>query len=277
MHYDISYRFLFLRIARLAAGRIDTTEGLWRNRATGERVPVMLSEFDTHTMDREDEERRRARMSIHNTIFSVLTTPRLDTIYYVKRRDEHINPLFGAESRARFLEVYDLESGLLRFFRRDLLAGTETTNLVGTTDIARQGREIATMLRTMSDVFYGGRNLLGKEDGFRVYVNIEGVVTPFLVTTVLSETPMPIMGRRIPALRVDVEPAPKAHGRGRNVTIWMTSLKELAARVGAPELVALAAENPSWSMVPLVADYGLAIGYMRGHMTDIRILPRAFP
>jgi hypothetical protein len=269
--YNVSYRFLFLTISRLACGTVEATEGLWRKQ-DGSSLPAALLEMAVDTPDRR-EAGRRDRMSIHNRILSVLTMPDLDSLVYMKDADEILNPLFGSESRNRYVEVYDFEGGALRFRRIDALKETVQTNLVGASDLVRQGKEIPIMLKIMSAVYNGQRAMLTHDTAFRIHVNIDGVVTPFGVVTRRDDTPVRLLGQRLPALRVDVSPAPEAHGRGRTLELWTASFADVADYTGDTFLIRCADEAPDWNMIPLVADYGLAIGYVRGYMTSLSARP----
>jgi len=107
---NLAYRFLFLNIKRLARATVEATQGRWQDHQTGAWLPAVLLEFRLDSLDKR-EEVRRGQISLHNRMISILKAPGLETLVYAKEADEFVNPLFNAKSRARYLEVYNFESG----------------------------------------------------------------------------------------------------------------------------------------------------------------------
>jgi len=269
--YKVRYRFLFLNLMNVAKVEIDCTEGKWPNAASGEWVFANLVELRIHTLD-DPSAAKRNRISIHRRIATVLDSDKdQDTIVYMKEADEFLNPVFGSVSRTRFFEMYDMQYEPLRFQRRDLLKGTTQTNLVGDFELAGQGEEVGSMLRMVSAVHHGRKPMLDENSDFRLFVNIDGIVTPFSVTTERTETPRPVLGQTHPCLRARVRPAPEAEGRGNQVYLWAVSFAELAEFLEKKELAEMTERVSDWHMLPLVAEYGLAMGALRGHLSRVRV------
>lgn len=272
LSYDVDYRLLFLRIARLARATVQSTEGTWRNQVSGEALPAYLIRFQFDTLD-EAESRERGRISIHRTILIALRRDDLDTIVYAKLADEFLNPLFVARQETRYFELYDFQPGTLRFRRRDFLTGAVQTNLAGGFDPSRQGREVGTTLRTLADVYAGRRAALTFRDAFTIYVNISGVATPFAMTTAREDLKLDFVDGPLPALKADLLPTPEAGNRGKPVALWSVPFGQIARQVDARRFEAAIPDAPDWGMVPLIADYALAIGYVRGRLNGIDVLP----
>jgi len=272
--YKVRYRFLFLNLMNVARVEIDCTEGKWPDAASGEWVFANLVELRIHTLD-DPSSGRRSRVSIHRRIATVLNSDKdQDTLMYLKEADEFLNPVFGSVSRTRFFEMYDMQYEPLRFQRHDLLRGTLQTNLVGDFELSGQGEEVGSMLRVLSDVHHGRQPMLDDVSSFRLYVNIDGVVTPFSVSTERARTPHAVLGRTHPCLRARVRPAPEAEGRGNQVLLWAISFAELSEFLEEKELAEMTERVSNWHMLPLVAEYGLAIGALRGHLSRVRVVDR---
>lgn len=273
MSYDVTYRFLGVRLMRIARADIRTTEGHWINRQTGRHTPACFAEMTLRTFN-QDEEPESCRLYVNDRIVSVLTMPELDTIAYAKWTDEHINPIFGKAQRFRHAHMYDLESGALSFRSEDFLTGEVSTNLDGAADLMSQGKNVSSILKLMSEIYYGRQDMLNADSDFRLHVNIEGTAVPFAVHTFNEEAPLRFRERDWPSLCVEVEPAREAPDiKSNGFAMWATSFRDLAARMGSDELSAVADASPAWSMVPLVADYGLSLGTLRCAMTSIGLLP----
>lgn len=272
--YKVRYRFLFLNLMNIATVEIDCTEGKWPNEVSGEWVNANLVELRIHTLDDPSAEKRN-RISIHRRIATVLDSDKdQDTLVYLKEADEFLNPVFGSVSRTRFFEMYDMQYEPLRFQRRDLLQGTLQTNLVGDSELSGQGEEVGSMLRVLSDAHHGRQPMLNDSSSFRLYVNIDGVVTPFSVSTERARTPHAVLGGTHPCLKARVRPAPEAKGRGSQVLLWAISFAELAQFLEKKELAEMTERVSNWHMLPLVAEYGLAMGALRGHLSRVMVLDR---
>ena len=95
--------------------------------------------------------------------------------------------------------------------------------------------------------------MLRDDSDFRVFVNIDGIATPFVVTTRIAPSPVAVRKRQPRCLRVDLRPAPDAGRRGKPATLWSTGFHDLAALTEDPALIALAKDSPG----QLWADLGI--------------------
>ena len=270
--YDVAYRFLFLELMSLAKATIDTTEGTWSNSVTGVITPACYVEFTFWTLDHEDKSDSRNRISINDKIISVLTMPDLNTLMYIKKTDEYLNPLIGHRKETKNLFVYDLESGELNYRLEDYLAGTVTTNLPGTGSLVEQGRDVSHFLKILSEVYYGKQEMISPDSDFRIHCDVDGAVRAFCVKTENRPLPLKVMGTNLPSVRVSVEPAKGEPIRNIGFELWASYLQDVANASQDNDLLDLAAQVPGWSMVPLLADYGLSVGYIRCSMTKIQAI-----
>ncbi len=274
--YDVAYRFLFLELMSLAKATIDTTEGTWSNSITGVSTSACFVEFSFWTLDHETNAKSRNRISINDKIISVLTMPDLNTLMYVKKTDEYLNPLIGHRKVTKNLFVYDLESGELNYRLEDYLADTVTTNLPGTGNLVEQGRDVSHFLKILSEVYYGKQEMISPDSDFRIHCDVDGAVRAFCVKTENRPLPLKLMGTNLPSVRVRVEPAKGEPIRDIGFELWASSLQDVANASQDHDLLDLAAQVPDWSMVPLLADYGLSVGYIRCSMTHIKALESGF-
>jgi hypothetical protein len=272
LHYEMAFRLLFLELMQVAEARIEATEGLWTNTRTGEKTPacfIHLHLFSPHYDDPDREE----RVQINNRVLSVVTMPEMDTLVYSKRTEERINPFFKKPTEYRNVHIYDLQDGEMSFYTRNFLTGEVSTNLDAAADFAGQGKEVATVLEMMSDIYYGRRRMISPDSDFRIHVNIEGTAIPYAADTEIDETPAEILGERRKALRVVIEPAREAP-RGvkkKKFMLWTAPLCDLAEIADHDVLRELACAAPRWGMAPLVANFGLSLGYIRGTLTAIEV------
>lgn len=270
LKYLVTYRFLFITLSRMAEVKIRATDGHWKPDDKSDPVKATFIEFTFDSLD-NPESGKRGRMSIHNRIITVMTMPELEPIVYLKDTDEIINPLFGHEVIAKYREVYDFRSGKLDFSREDQINSTVQTNLVGEFDLTGQGKEIPTVLTLMSKVYHGKKNGIDRDDNTRIFVNIDGMITPFILTAGEKLRDVELLDTKLKAVKVRIEPAPDAEGRGRPLSLWATSYLDLAKSRNSPRMIENALGAPEWNMVPLIADYSLAIGYVRGYITDVAV------
>ncbi|HBA82879.1 MAG TPA: hypothetical protein DCZ95_02180 [Verrucomicrobia bacterium] len=270
--YDVGYRFLFLNLMSLARATIDTTEGVWSNSITGQTVPACFIEFTFRTHDCEEGATDRNRISIDDKIVSVLTMPDLNTLMYIKKTDECLNPLIGHRKESKNLFVYDLESGNLNYRLEDYLADTVTTNLPGTGNLVEQGKDVSHFLKIMSEIYYGKQEMITPDSDFRIHCDVDGAVRAFCVKTESTTLAIKLLGANLPAIRVSVEPAKGEPIRSVGFQLWASSLQDVAQASQDSNLRELSAKVPDWSMVPLLADYGLSVGYIRCSMSKIQAI-----
>jgi hypothetical protein len=262
MEYAVSYRLMGIRILSIAKATIETTEGYWRYSHNDQQVPCALIHITLQSHECDPDNAEDGRIYINDRIVSVVTMPKLDTIYYVKRTDEFINPPFKRAKRVDNIAIYNLENGELDYFAQDFLKGTIETNLSGAADMATQGREVSKVLQLVSDVYHGREQPITPASAFRIHVNCDGVAVPFAADTRMGD--LKILGSTWSVLEAEVMPAKEAPKvKSRPFRLWATSFDEVANRMNDPVLRQLADEAPPWGMTPLLADYGLALGSIR--------------
>jgi hypothetical protein len=270
LSYNIAYRFLCLHLKTLGTGSIDGTEGSWL-RPSGERVHAVMLTIAMDSLD-DRESADRGRVSLHDRVTIVMTMPQLETLMYLKDTDRYLNPLFRKKSVARYQQLYNLEGTNITYYHKDLLTGEVSTKLEGETDLRKQAQEVPMLLRLMSDVYYGRHAQVRSDPDVRLYVNIRGVVTPFSVVTDYETVDESRCVGKIKALRARTGTAPEAKVKVRGVVMWSASLRDTAARTDDLDLQRLSKEVPDWNMIPLLADYNLALGSTRFTLERMRVL-----
>ena len=98
---------------------------------------------------------------------------------------------------------------------------------------------------------------------------MDGAVRAFCVKTENTDLSVRQLGTNLPTIRVSVEPAKGEKIRSIGFKLWASSLQDVAQASKDDSLQELSARVPDWSMVPLMADYGLSIGYIRCEMVKI--------
>ena len=268
--YDVSYRFLFIDLITMGRARLEYTEGCWTSPASPS-ASVAFLEFRFDSFD-QPEQGNRGRISIHSRVRTVLKLPDLGSLIYSRDVDEVLNPLLRHRVTTRYREAYDFQSGALVFRRDDLLTGAVQTNVTGVCDPTMRGREIPLMLQRLASVYHGREPMLTRESGVRVSVNVDGVMTPFILTTQRGMTAVEVRSSgELQAMQARFIAAPEAGGRGRTLTLWTASLADVAAQIGDAALARQASALPDWALVPLQAEYGLAIGRVRSRLTGITL------
>ncbi len=270
VEYDLDYRFLFIKLMKLATARVETAEGSWLNSVTGRRQKARYIKANIDSDD-DPESEDRGRVSTHREIFALFDMPEVETLLYVKKANEYVNPLFKTPKKAKYREVYDLQDDPLRFIRRDYLNDKVQTNLVGATEIARQGEEIASTLQILADVYAERREMLDEDSDVIIDVNIDGVVTPFEIITEKDNAPVRINEEKVKCLKAVIRPTKEAEGRGRKAIVWAISFRDLAKLKDDADLMKVAELTKQWSMAPVAADYGLALGYIRASLKSITL------
>jgi len=268
MKYKVTYHLLRLKLLSIATATIEATEGRWHYAQTGSNTACCLIDMTLLSMRHDEKAKKKGRIYINDRILTVATMPDLNTIYYIKRTDEYINPPFKKDKRVDSLAVYDLEHGGLDYYERNYLTGTVQTNVSGASDMVKQGREVSAVLQLLSEVYTGRRESITPDSDFRIQVNCDGVAIPFAARTKRGQ--LKIMGKRWPILIADVMPAKEAPKiKSRKFRMWVTSFSEVAGQLDDPVLKQLADEAPVWGMTPLLIDYGLTLGSIRCAITTI--------
>lgn len=275
--YEVAYRFLCFRLARVGTATLRATSGRWRHGVTGRKIPAYLVELTLRTHNyRQSPE--KCRVYVNDRLMAVLATPDFNTLVYLKHSDERFNPLFGHDRRTHTLHVYDLEAGRLDFYQRDFLTGAVQTNFTGAVDLASQGEAVRAALQTLAEVFYGRRPPLTARSDFRVHANLDGRAVPLAATTRRADAPLRLLGRRWPSLQVELQPAPEAGPvKWDEFTAWLVPFREVAAAARWEVMDDLAARTPEWSMLPLAADFGLGLGWLRCSLAEISARSNPLP
>lgn len=272
MTYTVTYRLLGIHMLSVATATMEATEGHWTYPESGRMEPCCLISIRLQSTRCDEEAKKNGRIYINDHLVSVSTMPELNTILYMKKTDEYINPPIKKARRIEHTAVYDLESGSLDYYAHNYLTGEIQTNLTGASDMATQGKEVSKVLQMVSDVYHGRRDLITPESDFRLMINCDGLAVPFAAQT--SRGSLSMLDRVWPTLCAEVMPAHEAPKiRSRDFSMWATSFEEMASQLDDPVLKQLAAETPAWGMTPLLANYGLALGYIRCALTDIRTVP----
>ena len=269
--YSLEYRLGGIRLMRVAQSEVRTTEGLWTTPGNPTNIPVFYMEATIDTYDQADDARRK-RISIHDRMVCVLTNPDADTLVYVRAADQYFNLPFSSTTSIKHLKVYNLESGSMDYYHEDYLHGVTNTILSGSTNLIQQGREVALLMKMMSAVYAKQAPHVVFTNSPKIFVDVDETVQPFVAQSRFCDSPVKIEGIRPDSLRVDVKPAPGIKiKRGGHLTIWITSLRELARGLQGEPLIRAASESPSWSIIPLMFQYDLRIGSMYGIIRDIHV------
>ena len=270
--YNVTYRLLGMNLISVARATLEATEGVWTFSDGSGTTPCCLINIVLRSSRCDEEAKKNGRVYINDRLISVSTMPDLNTLYYVKKTDEFINPPFKQSRRIEHTAVYDLETGTLDYRAENYLTGEVQTNLTGAADMATQGKEVAKVLQMVSDVYHKRRDLITPESDFRLMINCDGVAVPFAAQTSLEN--LSILGHAWPTLCAEVMPAKEAPEiRSRDFSMWATSVDEVAEFLDDPALKKIAEETPAWGMMPLLANYGLALGCIRCTAVDIKTIP----
>lgn len=273
INYDVAYRLLNLRLARMAKARVETTEGYWTDISGTNRLHVVVAEFRFHSIGHDKPDAKDGRVFLRDRMLSVLTMPDLDTLWYLRRAEQHIAVPCRPPRDLDYLDFYNLEAGSLSYTRDDYLANTVITNLDGVATFAEQGRGVSSVVKLMSEIYYGKREVIGARAPYRITANISGKIQPLVVTTSPAEAPVRLSGTRPGSLRVSVRRVEKNEKPGDECfTMWVSSFRDIAAQTRNMELCRASEQTPEWSMVPLVTDYSLALGAIRCTMTSVGVI-----
>lgn len=268
--YRVSYRIMDIEITQIAVARIGVTIGLWEGAEGGPPHPATLVDFALDTLEeRESDRQRNIHVVLHNKVLSVLRRPELDAVVFAKRTDQSLRFLWNRK-QADNLERYDLESGELRYHRIDYLTGTETTNLVGHLELAREGKEVCRLLRLAHEAYVqevSRGQVLTKDVPVHLY--IQGDLVPYAIKVRQKNATIRLIGHAFRTLRLWAYPLRKASGPAYGCEAWILSFRDLAAQVEPRCLDAFGEDVAEWLMVPLIAEFDLPLGRVRGLLTTI--------
>lgn len=266
--YQISYHVLGLRLMDIGIAHSFSVEGEWRTDA-GTTVPAYYSEVRLNTHDQPGEG-DRGRISIHNRIATVMTSPEFKTLVYFKETDEYLNPFLKGPRHDHYLDYYAVTDEGIDYFREDRGTGARTTALANSEELLRQANAIADTIQRMADIYRGDAAALTRRSDFRAYFNVEGTVKPFAAESSMESIKGGFAEHAQKCLRVDLSLAPEAEGRAGALSLWGVPFAELAESTAHPDLLRLTAEAPAWSMIPLRMVYTRPVGHIRCRLDSIR-------
>jgi len=270
LRFDIIYRFLFLELFRAAEAVVCTSEGVWTTE-DGRRIPVYMMRINIDTVEGADEKKEDQRVYIHDRIAAVLTRDDVSTLLYVRYANQFMNPVFGRSKTNHALKIYDLQDGDLDCFHYNFETRESESGLQNGDDLARQGREVSVLLKLVSAIYHGDRPHVETKTSPRIMVDMDGVVTPYAADSRPSECPIDWLPEDIETIEINLQPAPEATVKRGRINFWLTSLSELAGAKGENALIEHALRSPRWSMAPLMADYYMGLGRIRGKLTSLEL------
>ncbi|NCD31813.1 MAG: hypothetical protein EOL87_00190 [Spartobacteria bacterium] len=271
MNYDVTYRFLGIRLARIARAQLEATEGAWQTPDNRE-IPACMMIMTLKSCDLGTRQREKSRVWLNDRIVSVVTMPSLDTLYYIKDTDEYIRPILGQKRDVHFYSVYNLEGNELDYYEKNYVKNTVKTQIEGASALAGQGREVAEVLRMLSEVYHGLRPMVTKDSDYRLLINCDGKTIPFAAETQKDE--LRVLGETCSTVYVDVELAEEAPKikNARDFEMWATSFKDASILSQDPVLIDLSNNTLEWAMTPLVANYGMGIGYIHTEISELKAI-----
>ncbi|NKB22851.1 MAG: hypothetical protein GKR87_00320 [Kiritimatiellae bacterium] len=268
LSYEATYRLFFLELKKVATAEIKATEGRWHNRVTGLRVPVCLIEFKIDSLDHPDSGKQR-RFSFHNSVVSVMTLPDLETVLYIKRDDEHIRPWFKKAEKVKRLEIFDMESGQMDYYREDLLSGDVQTQLVGGENILKQNKKMVSLADILSKIYRGEKTYADLHALTPIQIDVGQTSVMYDVVTKKEKSPMRVMGEKRSSLRMHFRPSKGTETKGCEFTLWACSFIDLVKRIDNETLKSIADEALEFTMTPLVLDAHLSLGVIRCRLNTV--------
>jgi hypothetical protein len=258
---------LNIRLKRVAGATLKATEGTWRGGPSDERSPACLIDFCVASPGVAGGSKEN-NISLFKRTVSVLTLPDLRIITYAKVNDETIKPFFGAGRRMKYVEAYDFQSGGLTYRRHDLISGTVETNLPGVADLARQGTEVAGVLRTLHAA-YCDESAATPPVPPPVHFNVDGAVRTFALKMKRGRTWVPVLSRKLAALYADVYPKEDHGSRNESFSMWCVPFCTFSRETQDPGLRALGETSLEYAMLPLSGEYSLFLGAIQCTLTGI--------
>jgi len=269
--YLITYKVWFIKLASIAKATVDSTEGIWIDENTSETNRACMVILSYYTFDQERDGDRN-RVSLNDQILTVLTMPELDTILYLKDTDEYMNPLFKTPTLSKSFEVYEMmDDGSLDYFSEDFITGNISTNMDGAADLIEQGKGISSNIKLISEMYYGKRDFVTHDSDYRVHFNVDGVVKPFSVKSTKEKAPVKLAGKNPDSIKVRAQLAKEAKGKGGAMNLWAAPFRDIAALLEDEVLIETCKGQAEWSVVPLVMDYDLKLGFIRCSINNITV------
>ena len=260
--YQVSYRFLKMEISRLGVLTLTTTTGNWRHRVASNDVPAVFVDLRFDSIEHHKPP-ARDRVSIHDRIVAVIELPEPRALLFAKDTDEYLNPILGRTKISRCVSSYDVQSGALEYWKRDLSTDCVSTNLSDPAAILELSRQIGPVLNyLMAQASGDGAECLSPES-LRISANCDGHVVPLRLRTRRDASPPCFDRERLQALRVDVVPSRASDTRVYRFSGWALPFETLADRFGDEATKAAARRAVVKAVVPVAAEYELDIGSIR--------------
>ncbi len=260
--YSVAYRFLNVEFSRLGGLVLQTTVGQWYANGSSNAVPAVFLDMRFDSKDRRGAT-PRARISIHDRIVAVVTVPAMDALLFAKDTDEYLNPIIGRSRTLRSLSCYDVQSGALDYWHYDIPSDSVVTNLSDPEAIVELSRQLRPILDFLMQQQEGSDKETLSPESIKISVNTAGHVVPLRLRTLKEQSP-PCLGRaRLNALRVDTVSLKKTDERVYRFRGWALPFGSLADHIGDPSLQQAAREAFVKVVVPVAAEYELALGAIR--------------
>lgn len=272
IRYNVVYRFLGIKLIKVATATAVATEGQWEVPGKG-KTPAFCVEAYLDTLEKKGEESRK-RVAIHDRMLVALSNPALDTYVFVRRANQYFNPLLGSARVVNHMKIYDMQSGKLEYGFEDYLTGVTNATLQGPFDLAKQGKEVAQLMKLMSAIYSGASGLVSFDTSPTIYADMDGTVREFKAKTSFERSPTILGGKRPRSLKVDLRTAKDSVGRPGRLVMWVISLSDAAAILNDERLKCSAETSPEWCMMPLAFDYDLALGSLFGEISEISVVER---
>lgn len=275
--YRVSYRVMGIELVHVADAKVEVALGEWRS-ADGTRVPAGALDFSLDTLEgREEDRERKIHVAVHNRVLAILRRPELEAIVFAKRTDQRLRFLWRRQ-RKDTTEIYDLESGGLRYEGIDHLAGTSTTNLAGRRELAGEGKRVCSLMKAAYETYVqqgpGGRGVANQEP---IHLYIQGDLVPYGLRVKDRNARLRMFGRSLPSLRLWAYPLKRTSGRACGCEAWILPFGDLAERIDPEMRSAFGGDVEEWIMVPLLADLDLSLGTMRGRLEEAGVRPSGGP
>jgi hypothetical protein len=170
-------------------------------------------------------------------------------------------------------EIYNMESGALQYFCRDYATGLVSTSLVGRAELEGEGKEVCRLLGLVYDAYRDTNTPLELTRDLPVHVYMRGNLMAYELHVKQRNSPVTVLGQRIPALRVWAYPTKQRFMLHYGCDAWTVSFPDLLAQTRPPGLVEIREEINDSIMIPLVADLSFPLGTIRGQLTGLALEP----
>ncbi|MFA7159315.1 MAG: hypothetical protein WC299_08430 [Kiritimatiellia bacterium] len=265
--YTVAYRLFWMDIMHLADAVVYATDGEWFNEATGEWTRAYLLVFHLDSLE-EPSERGKGRYSIHNRLATVLLKPSLDALLFVKRDYMHVDSFLG-KADVNNSEYFSVEGGTHNYFKEDAVSGAKTTNMPYFARIAGQRSEALRFMKAVSSLYAGGASNVPAADKFEISIYTEEAFVPFSVEIFPGLRKIEALENDFRAIYFRAMPAPRFHGKGRILAVWIAPFRYVAGMTGNNDLVWMANNTFELGMIPIRADFGLKFGSVRCSLSGI--------